>query len=88
MITRTLAIAGVAMTLAAAPALANDGRIVLIGAGAAAAAFGLGAALAGTHVPPMYPGPSVVYLPPVSLSYEPPVTAPPCVYAPPVPPRG
>jgi hypothetical protein len=80
MITRTLAIAGVALTLAAAPAFANDGRIVLIGIGAAAAAFGISAALAGTHVPPMYPGPSVVYLPPVA--YAPPVTPPPCVAAP------
>ena len=81
MITRTLAIAGVAMTFAAAPAFANDGRFVLIGAGAAAAAFGISAALAGTHVPPMYPGPSVVYLPPV-VAYAPAVTPPPCVAAP------
>jgi hypothetical protein len=88
MITRVLAVAGVALLTVAAPVAAHDGRIVLVGAGSAFAAFGIGAALLGTHArPPLaYRGPSVIYLPP--FSYLPPVAAPPVVYAPDPSPRG
>jgi hypothetical protein len=84
MISRILAVAGLATAIAAAPAAANDGRVLAMGAGSAAAAFGLGAALLGTHAPQPFsapfPAPSVIYLPPVV--YAPPTAAPPVVYAP------
>lgn len=82
MITRKLALVGVTALAVATPALARDTRVVPIGAGSAAAAFGIGAALLGTHVPRLpIPAPGVIYLPP--FTYVPPGIAPPVVYAPP-----
>jgi hypothetical protein len=89
MIPQRLALAGVLLALAALPAAAHSGRpnnngIILIGAGSAFAAFGIGAALLGTHAPALsMPTPGVVYLPP--FSYLPPAAAPPVVYTPAVP---